>query len=138
MMKGVGVGFSSRRLASLQPNLQHYSCSICTVPILQLLLQYAEVKKDDDVRGSAAQNVMVSSSFLILFILFFVCTVVCIFAGMYYNISVVCLCRREVCRGSISCRHVEQQPQLTLTKQVFNKCLVRTWSLCNNNTSKLI
>ena len=119
MMKGVGVGFSSRRLASLQPNLQHYSCSICTVPILQLLLQYAEVKKDDDVRGSAAQNVMVSSSFLILFILFFVCTVVCIFAGMYYNTTWVYLCWREVCQSSISCRHVEWKPQLTPTRQVY-------------------
>ena len=38
------------------------------------------------------KNLMVSSSYLILFILLFVFTVVCIFTGMYYNISVVCLC----------------------------------------------
>ena len=73
---------------------------------------------DDDARGFSSQNLMVSSSYLILFILLFVCTVVCIFARMYYNISVACLCWRQVCWGSILCRHVEWQPQLTLTKQV--------------------
>jgi len=52
---------------------------------------------NDNVRGSSPQNFIVSSKYLILFILLFVCTVVCFFAGMYYNISVVCLYWREVC-----------------------------------------
>ena len=77
----------------------------------------------DDVRGFPPQNPMVSSSYLILFILLFVPMVVCIFAGMYYNISVVCLCWREVCRGSILCKHIEQQPQLTPTNQVCKNVL---------------
>ena len=93
---------------------------------------------NDDVRGFSPQNLIVSSSYVILFVLLFVCTVVCIFACMYYNISVVVLCWREVCQGCISCRHVERQPQLTPTKQVFNKCLMRTWSLCKHNTTRLI
>jgi len=52
---------------------------------------------DNNVRRFSPQNLMVISSYLILFILLFVCTVECIFAGMYYNISVVCLCWREMC-----------------------------------------
>ena len=108
------------RISALRPNLRYYTYSMCTVPILRLLPQYKEVKEDVDVRGFSPQNLMVSSSYLLLFILF------------------ICLCLSKVCQGSISCRHIEQQPQLTPTKQVFNKCLVRTWSLCKHNTSRLI
>ena len=127
------------RFLALRPNLRHPSYSMCIVLILQLLPQYKEMKGDKDVRGLSPQNLMVSSTYLINPFYSVVCMYSYIyFAGMYYNISIICLCWREVCRGSISCRHVEQQPQLTPTKQVFNKCLMRTWSLCNNNTSRLI
>jgi len=92
----------------------------------------------DNFRGFSTQNLMVrSSSYLILFILLFVCTVVCFFAGMYYNISVVCLCRREVCRGSISCRHIERQPQLTPTKQVCKNVLWARKLFVQNKASRM-
>jgi len=67
-----------------------------------------------------------------------VCTYgVCIFAGMYCNISVICLCWREVCQGGISCRHVEQQPQLTPTKQVCKNVLWARKHFVQNKASRV-
>jgi len=105
--KGVGIGVSRRdkRRDSLHYDINQiygwrrqyvYRSNITISPDNDGVFDRIE-SYDDDVRGFSPQNLMISSSYLILFILLFVCTVVCIFACMYYNIAVVCLCWREVC-----------------------------------------
>jgi len=89
------IGVSQRDKSNANYSICMYSTDIMTNTTV------------DVVRGFLPQNLMVSSSYLMLFILLFVYTVVCIFAGMYYNTAAVCFCQREVCQGSISCRHVQ-------------------------------
>jgi len=126
-VKGDGVGILRRdncRDLQYRPNFQHYNIH---------WIYGAQLTHRTTMPGKFfPQSPMVSSRHLVLCILLFVRMVVCIFASMYYNIAVVCLCRREVCWGSISCRHVERQPQLTPTKQVCNKCLASIDTRCKN------
>ena len=85
----VTIGVSQRDKNNANYSMYMYSTDITTATTV------------DGVRGFSQQNLMVSSSYLILFILLFVCTVVCIFACMYYIISVVCF----VSEGGVLRRH---------------------------------
>merc|ERR1712238_202161 len=83
--------------SALRPHLRYSTYSRCTVSIVQLLLQYAEVKRDEEGRGSVPQNSFGKQQ-LFITIYSVVCMYNCMyFASMHYNISVVCLCRRELC-----------------------------------------